>query len=323
MGRPVGGGGAAQPPRLLQMEDAFPVHQSASDADHDVRLAASADGRPGAWPGLAWPPVRETAGTRTLEDRLAALGQSSARRRTRGRWTRRRTRRCRIHGTRASLRNDESALRHAGAVCPGRGLAAVQELRLQPVAPEPQRQMVRLRLQAATGASRTAELRHSLRNCERLNWNRNLLLGRSFDRLGASVTGAAGGAATGGFGGMMMVAGGRATDLRRNETRRGLGRLDRSNRSGAGGNGGRLGDTARRTRRYGRRRRDGLLGAAPTAALQRGRAGTGGWAAFCVIAFNTSPGLEMCERSILGLNSSPTRRRPAAAEALPGSPCSA
>ncbi len=35
-----------------------------------------------------------------------------------------------------------------------------------------------------------------------------------------------------------------------------------------------------------------------------GRAGATGWAARCVIAFSTSPGLEMCERSILGLNSS-------------------
>ncbi len=35
-----------------------------------------------------------------------------------------------------------------------------------------------------------------------------------------------------------------------------------------------------------------------------GRAGAAGCAARCVIAFSTSPGLEMCERSILGLNSS-------------------
>ena len=35
-----------------------------------------------------------------------------------------------------------------------------------------------------------------------------------------------------------------------------------------------------------------------------GRAGAAGCAARCVIAFNTSPGLEICDRSILGLNSS-------------------
>ena len=35
-----------------------------------------------------------------------------------------------------------------------------------------------------------------------------------------------------------------------------------------------------------------------------GRAGTAGCAARCVIAFSTSPGLEMCDKSILGLNSS-------------------
>lgn len=34
------------------------------------------------------------------------------------------------------------------------------------------------------------------------------------------------------------------------------------------------------------------------------RDGAAGWAARCVMAFSTSPGLEMCERSIFGLNSS-------------------
>src|ERR1039458_2474141 len=34
------------------------------------------------------------------------------------------------------------------------------------------------------------------------------------------------------------------------------------------------------------------------------RAAAEGWAARCVTAFSTSPGLEMCERSSLGLNSS-------------------
>ena len=35
-----------------------------------------------------------------------------------------------------------------------------------------------------------------------------------------------------------------------------------------------------------------------------GRGGAAGWAARCVMAFSTSPGLEMCDRSIFGLNSS-------------------
>ena len=51
-----------------------------------------------------------------------------------------------------------------------------------------------------------------------------------------------------------------------------------------------------------------------------GRAGTAGCAARCVIAFNTSPGLEMCDKSILGLNSSTWARE---LRLAPGSPCSA
>jgi len=52
-----------------------------------------------------------------------------------------------------------------------------------------------------------------------------------------------------------------------------------------------------------------------------GRAGVAGWTALCVIAFSTSPGLEMCERSILGLNSSTTGAREPP-RVVPGSPCS-
>jgi len=62
-------------------------------------------------------------------------------------------------------------------------------------------------------------------------------------------------------------------------------------------------------------------GAAAAAAV--GRGGAAGWAAFCVIAFKTSPGLEMCERSILGLNSSVAARLARLEGELPGSPCSA
>ncbi len=50
-----------------------------------------------------------------------------------------------------------------------------------------------------------------------------------------------------------------------------------------------------------------------------GCADTCGWA-FCVIAFSTSPGLEMCDKSILGLNSSAgALLRELRVE--PGSPC--
>jgi hypothetical protein len=41
-----------------------------------------------------------------------------------------------------------------------------------------------------------------------------------------------------------------------------------------------------------------------TGAAGAGRAGAAGCAVLCVTAFNTSPGLEMCDRSIFGLNSS-------------------
>ena len=61
-------------------------------------------------------------------------------------------------------------------------------------------------------------------------------------------------------------------------------------------------------------------GTVETGAAARG--GAAGCAAFCVIAFSTSPGLEMCERSILGLNSSACAREDRL-ELLPGSPCSA
>src|ERR1017187_7836293 len=62
--------------------------------------------------------------------------------------------------------------------------------------------------------------------------------------------------------------------------------------------------------------RGGAAGAATA-----GREGTCGWAAFCVIAFSTSPGLEMCDKSILGLNSSAWRRE-LRLLVLPGSPWS-
>src|ERR1035437_8344871 len=51
-----------------------------------------------------------------------------------------------------------------------------------------------------------------------------------------------------------------------------------------------------------------------------GRATAEGWAARCVTAFSTSPGLEMCDRSSLGLNSSAGARE---ARLVPGSACPA
>ena len=110
--------------------------------------------------------------------------------------------------------------------------------------------------------------------------------------------------------------------LRRNEAWRRLGRLHRSNRRGTGSHrsglatllGGRAGTA------------DGgatvCRGGAAGVAAAAGREGTCGWAAFCVIAFSTSPGLEMCDRSILGLNSSACARE-LRLLVLPGSPCSA
>src|SRR5664279_333293 len=63
-------------------------------------------------------------------------------------------------------------------------------------------------------------------------------------------------------------------------------------------------------------------GGAAGVAAAAGRGVTGGWAAFCVIAFSTSPGLEICDRSILGLNSSAGAREARLLVLLPGSPCS-
>jgi hypothetical protein len=106
----------------------------------------------------------------------------------------------------------------------------------------------------------------------------------------ACAGGGAGGA--GGFGGITMGAGGRATDC--GVINRGAGLVSAGVAgcvlaAGAAG----LGGTADGGATVGR----GVGGTA-------GRGGVAGCAARCVIAFSTSPGLEMCERSILGLNSS-------------------
>ena len=127
----------------------------------------------------------------------------------------------------------------------------------------------------------------------------------------------AGGGVTGGFGGMITAAG-RATVC--GVIRRGAGFRTSTGAIGAafavtaGGFGATLGG------------RDGTAAAGVT--LVRGgtggvtgRDGAAGWAAFWVIAFKTSPGLEMCDKSIFGLNSSLAGWIPLAG-APPPSPCS-
>jgi hypothetical protein len=142
---------------------------------------------------------------------------------------------------------------------------------------------------------------------------------------GASATGAAaglsaaGGGATGALGGNVTVAGGRATLC--GVIKRGAGfdgcagvAIVATTGGFAAVLGGRGGTAAAGVALV----RGGAEGAAAV-----GRGGAAGWAAFCVIAFRTSPGFEMCERSILGLNSSVPGRVLRLEEELPGSPCSA
>jgi hypothetical protein len=96
----------------------------------------------------------------------------------------------------------------------------------------------------------------------------------------------------GGLGGVMMGAGGRGTDcgvMKRGAGFASAGDADCVLAAGAAGRGG----TA-----------DGGATTGGGTGGGVGREGAAGWAARCVIAFSTSPGLEMCERSILGLNSS-------------------
>jgi hypothetical protein len=133
--------------------------------------------------------------------------------------------------------------------------------------------------------------------------------------------GVAGGAATGGFGGMKMAAGGRATDWGVMKRGAGLG-------ASAGAAGVALATVAAdfvsggagRTAEGGAMVCRGAAGAACVGCVA-GRATEEGWAARWVTAFNTSPGLEMCDRSSLGLNSSAEARDEA--RLVPGSACSA
>jgi hypothetical protein len=128
--------------------------------------------------------------------------------------------------------------------------------------------------------------------------------------------GGAGGATTGGFGGMTMAAGGRATDC---------GVMKRG--AVLGGSAGTAGATLAGfvTDGAGRTAEGGVTVCRGTAGVARvggvaGRAIAEGCAARCVTAFITSPGLEMCDRSSLGLNSFTDAR---VARLVPGSACSA
>jgi hypothetical protein len=125
--------------------------------------------------------------------------------------------------------------------------------------------------------------------------------------------GAAGGVT---FGGMMMAAGGRATDCGVMKRGAGLGSTGVTGEAlatgGAAAGFGVTTDVGAAAAVFGGCK---LIGA-------DGRAGTCGWAAFCVIAFSTSPGLEICDRSILGLNSS-TGALARMRDPPVGSPCSA
>jgi hypothetical protein len=124
----------------------------------------------------------------------------------------------------------------------------------------------------------------------------------SGDGVGALISGAASGAfasaagrvwtagGTGALGGgITTAAGGRATDC---------GVMNRGAGFGSAGTTGCVLAVATGAAGFGGAT---ALGGAAGAT---GRAGAAGCAALCVIAFSTSPGLEMCDRSILGLNSS-------------------
>lgn len=142
--------------------------------------------------------------------------------------------------------------------------------------------------------------------------------------MGCSLTTDSAGTTTGagGFSGIVTVAGGRATDC--GVMKRGAGFGVSTGAAGAalaaaaGGLGATLGGRAG-TAEGGVTLVRGAAGGGAAA----GRGGAAGWAAFWVIAFSTSPGLDMCERSILGLNSSTAARELRLDGALPGSPCSA
>jgi hypothetical protein len=138
------------------------------------------------------------------------------------------------------------------------------------------------------------------------------------DGAGASGTTAAADGADG-FGGITTAAAGRATVCGVMRRGAGLGGSDGATgvalAATVGGFGATLGG------------REGTAAAGVT--LVRGgtcgvtgRVDGAGCAAFWVIAFKTSPGFEICDRSIFGLNSSFAACDPLAAGVLPASPCS-
>jgi hypothetical protein len=138
---------------------------------------------------------------------------------------------------------------------------------------------------------------------------------------GSSFAGGGTAGTTTGLGGIVTVAGGRITDC--GVMKRGAGLGGSTGAAGAalaataGGLGTLLGGRAGTAAAGVTLVRGGATGAAD------GRGGVAGWAAFCAITFDTSPGLEMCERSILGLNSSLAACVERAEGAVPNSPCSA
>ena len=113
-----------------------------------------------------------------------------------------------------------------------------------------------------------------------------------------------------------MAAGGRATDWGVMKRGAGFG-----GSTGATGVALAIGATGFVTEGAGRTAEGGAtVWRGPAGGGVAGRATAAGWAALCVIAFSTSPGLEMCDRSSLGLNSSADARE---ARLVPGSACSA
>ncbi len=174
---------------------------------------------------------------------------------------------------------------------------------------------------ASTAGAATSSVSTGMGTCSSARCSAGLVV--SFTG-GTGVTGAAGDFAAGGFGGMMIAAGGRATDCGVMKRGAGLGvstgTADVALAAAAGGLATVLGGRAGTADAGATVCRGGAAGVGAAVAAERGA--TCGWAAFCVIAFNTSPGLEICDRSILGLNSSAGARE-LRVELLPGSPCSA
>ncbi len=175
---------------------------------------------------------------------------------------------------------------------------------------------------ASTAGAATSRVSTGMGTCSSARGSAGLVV--SFTG-GTGVTGAAGDTAAGGFGGMMTAAGGRATDCGVMKRGAGFGAstgtVDAVLAAAAGGLATVLGGRAGTADGGATVCRGGAAAVAAAETAERGA--TCGWAAFCVIAFITSPGLEICDRSILGLNSSACARELRVELLAPGSPCSA